>query len=96
MGYYKEYKGLDLPQIDSDILKHWEENKVFEKSVSEREADNVSCSMRVAFGQRNAGYSPCDGASCEGFVLSFSDDERKASFEKRWLGYTRTSYRIEC
>ncbi len=40
MGHYKEYKGLDLPQIDSEILKHWEENKVFEKSVSEREAEN--------------------------------------------------------
>lgn len=34
---YNEYKTLNLPQIAEDILKHWEENQVFEKSISTRE-----------------------------------------------------------
>ena len=38
---YKEYKGLNLPQIDKDILAFWEENKIFEKSISERPEDNT-------------------------------------------------------
>ena len=37
MSKYTEYKKLDLPQISMDILKFWEENKTFEKSVSSRE-----------------------------------------------------------
>ena len=34
---YPEYKSLNLSQIGKDILKFWEENKTFEKSVSTRE-----------------------------------------------------------
>ena len=34
---FKEYKGLDLPAISSEILNFWEENRIFEKSTSERE-----------------------------------------------------------
>ena len=30
---YKEYKNLDLSQISKDILKYWEENNIFEKSL---------------------------------------------------------------
>jgi isoleucyl-tRNA synthetase len=37
---YKEYKGLNLPQIDQDILKFWEENNIFQKSVEQRPAEN--------------------------------------------------------
>ena len=37
---YKEYKGLNLPQIDKDILKFWEENEIFKKSIEERSEDN--------------------------------------------------------
>lgn len=37
MSKYPEYKKLDLPKISEDILKFWEENKVFEKSVTSRE-----------------------------------------------------------
>ncbi len=38
---YKEYKGLNLPEIDKEILSFWEENKVFEKSVEQRDAGNA-------------------------------------------------------
>jgi isoleucyl-tRNA synthetase len=34
---FKEYKGLDLPAISSEILNFWEEEEIFEKSISERE-----------------------------------------------------------
>jgi isoleucyl-tRNA synthetase len=34
---FKEYKGLDLPAISSEILNFWEKNQIFEKSTSERE-----------------------------------------------------------
>lgn len=37
MSKYNEYKGLNLSQIGKDILKAWEENRTFEKSVSSRE-----------------------------------------------------------
>lgn len=32
-----EYKGLDLSQINKEILNKWDENQAFEKSISERE-----------------------------------------------------------
>ena len=33
---FKEYKGLDLPRLSEDILAYWQENKIFEKSISQR------------------------------------------------------------
>lgn len=37
MSKYPEYKQLNLPKISEDMLKFWEENKIFDKSVSSRE-----------------------------------------------------------
>ncbi|MEM5563608.1 isoleucine--tRNA ligase [Psychroserpens sp. AS72] len=34
---FPEYKGLDLPKVAEDILNYWEENNIFEKSISTRE-----------------------------------------------------------
>ncbi len=34
---YKEYKNLSLAQVNKDVLAYWKENKIFEKSVSQRE-----------------------------------------------------------
>jgi len=34
---YREYKGLDLPQIDKDILAFWMDQKIFSRSLSERQ-----------------------------------------------------------
>jgi isoleucyl-tRNA synthetase len=34
---FKEYKTLDLSQINKEVLSFWEENKTFEKSLSTRE-----------------------------------------------------------
>lgn len=37
MKNYPEYKGLNLPEIDKNILDFWQKEKVFERSVSNRE-----------------------------------------------------------
>ena len=34
---FKEYKGLNLPKVSSEILEFWEKHQIFEKSISERE-----------------------------------------------------------
>ncbi|MUP45233.1 isoleucine--tRNA ligase [Gramella sp. BOM4] len=34
---FPEYKGLDLPRVAEEILNYWEENDIFEKSVTTRE-----------------------------------------------------------
>ena len=34
---YREYKGLDLPQIDKDILAFWMDQKIFSRSLTERQ-----------------------------------------------------------
>lgn len=37
---YKEYKSLDLSAIDKEMLAFWEEQKVFEKSMEQRDPSN--------------------------------------------------------
>ena len=34
---FPEYKGLDLPNVAEEILNYWQENNIFEKSVTTRE-----------------------------------------------------------
>ncbi len=34
---FPEYKKLDLPQINEEILKFWEQNNIFDKSISSRD-----------------------------------------------------------
>ena len=36
MNKYKEYKHLDLPSIDKQMLAYWKEEQIFEKSMQER------------------------------------------------------------
>tara|TARA_R110001632_G_scaffold102272_2_gene210334 strand:- start:3044 stop:6451 length:3408 start_codon:yes stop_codon:yes gene_type:complete len=36
---FPEYKGLNLPNVATEMLKYWEENNIFEKSVSTREGN---------------------------------------------------------
>ncbi len=38
---YKEYKQLNLPEIDREILAFWEAHKIFRKSIEERPEDNL-------------------------------------------------------
>ena len=34
---FPEYKGLDLPKVTEEILNYWQDNNIFEKSVTTRE-----------------------------------------------------------
>ncbi|AUP79741.1 isoleucine--tRNA ligase [Flavivirga eckloniae] len=36
---FPEYKGLDLPNVANEILQYWQENNIFEKSVTTREGN---------------------------------------------------------
>ncbi len=37
---YKEFKNLNLPEIDQTILKFWQEKEIFRKSMDQRDPDN--------------------------------------------------------
>ena len=37
---YREYKGLNLPEIDKEIRQFWEKNDIFKKSMDQRPVDN--------------------------------------------------------
>ncbi len=41
MEKYREFRALNLPDIDREILKFWEDEEVFKKSVEERPEDNL-------------------------------------------------------
>ena len=34
---FPEYKGLDLSKINDEVLKHWDKNNTFARSLSERD-----------------------------------------------------------
>ena len=38
---YKTFKGLDLPEIDKEMLAFWEANQIFEKSMEQKDPDNT-------------------------------------------------------
>ena len=38
---YKEEKSLNLPNIANEVLSFWEQHEIFERSISERPADNA-------------------------------------------------------
>ncbi len=40
MALYREFKGLNLPEIDKEILNYWKENDVFKKSIEQKDKAN--------------------------------------------------------
>ena len=40
-GFYPEYTGLNLAEIDKNIAAFWEENKVFKQSIDEKEGNDT-------------------------------------------------------
>jgi isoleucyl-tRNA synthetase len=38
---YAQYKQLDIPALEKEVLKYWKENSIFEKSVSNRSKENT-------------------------------------------------------
>ena len=60
---FAEYSKFDLSEINKEVLKKWDENQVFAKSMTEREGcPSFVFFRRTALGQWHAGYSPCNGA----------------------------------
>lgn len=41
MSNYKEYKKLDLPSIDKEILSFWNDNDIFKKSIESKDEKNT-------------------------------------------------------
>jgi len=41
MAKYREFKGLNLPEIDKEVLAFWDTEKIFDKSIQERPEDNT-------------------------------------------------------
>ncbi len=41
MALYREYKGLNLPKIDAEILEFWDKNEVFKKSIEQKDEENT-------------------------------------------------------
>ncbi|TVR87412.1 MAG: isoleucine--tRNA ligase [Saprospirales bacterium] len=39
-GKFKEYSQLDMPVMDAEILKFWEENGIFQKSIDQRDPND--------------------------------------------------------
>ena len=37
---YQQFKTLDLPKIDKEVLEFWDSNRIFEKSVEQRDPEN--------------------------------------------------------
>lgn len=37
---FKEYKGLEFSEIDAQVLKFWEDNNIFQKSIDQRNEDD--------------------------------------------------------
>ena len=40
MKKYQEYKQLNLPEIEKEMLAFWKQNQTFQSSIEERSADN--------------------------------------------------------
>jgi isoleucyl-tRNA synthetase len=40
LAMYKEYKQLNLPDIDREVLAFWEKERIFEKSIDQRDVEN--------------------------------------------------------
>lgn len=38
---YKEFKGLNLPEIDKEILHFWSKENIFQKSIDQKDPDNT-------------------------------------------------------
>ena len=41
MALYREFKGLDLPAIDKEILEFWEKAEIFKRSIDEKDENNT-------------------------------------------------------
>ncbi len=76
MKKFQEYSRFDLSEINKEMLKKWDENDVFHKSLATREGKpSFVILRRTSFCQRFARYSPRDGSFDQGYFLSVQNHE---------------------
>lgn len=88
---FPEYSQLDLPAVNREMLKEWDEKGVFKQSLEIREGNTPYVFYEAALGQRHAGDSPRDSACHQGYFLPLQDDEGVPGASEGRLGYTRAS-----
>jgi hypothetical protein len=59
---FTEYSQLNLSEVNKEVLKKWDENDVFSRSMTEREGHPSFVLRRSSLGKWYAGYSPRDGS----------------------------------
>jgi hypothetical protein len=86
---FQEYKQLDLSQINKEVLKRWQEDDTFHKSISTREGHPTFVFYEgTAFGQWNAGNPSCDGPRNQRYFLPLQNHERFSRSSQSRLGHT--------
>ena len=72
---FAEYSQFDLSKVNAEVLKKWDENQVFAKSMTEREG----CPSFVFYEgppSANAGHSPRNGSLHQRYFLPLQNHER--------------------
>ena len=46
---FQEYKQLDLSQVNKDVLKRWEDDDTFHKSITTREGQETFVFYNIVF-----------------------------------------------
>ena len=90
---FKEYKGLDLPAVNSEVLERWTVNRSRQKRLDPRRASDVRVLRGTSLGQRHAGYPPCDGPHDQGRRLPLQDPAGLSGPSQSRMGYARTARR---
>ena len=107
MTKYREFKGLNLPDIDNEILAFGQITKFSKKSISSRPEDKTFVFMRVPLRQWHARHPPRDVANGKRPILSLPNHEGQTrrtqggwdthglpielSVEKNWASPKKTS-----
>ena len=94
-GKYKEYKSLNFAQIASEVLEFWKKEKIFEKSVSNREG---APSFTFYEGPPSANGTPgihhVMGRTVKDIFCRFKTLARLSGEKEGGLGYARVASRI--
>ena len=85
---FAEHNGLNLTQVNNDILEMWREKNVFWRSVEEREG----CPQFVFF----EGPPSANGHPGIHHVLARTIKDTFNRYKTGWLGYSRTARRTGC
>lgn len=92
---FKEYKGLDLPGLAADVLKEWDAQDTFHKSISTREGHPTFVFYEgPPLSQRHAGHPSRHGPHDQGYLLPLQDAARLPRSPQGRMGHARTACRV--